>query len=33
MKVLRTALGHAGLLFEVVQGRFARRAGTPQVAS
>jgi polysaccharide deacetylase family protein (PEP-CTERM system associated) len=33
MRVLRTAIGHAGLLFEVVQTRVARKAQTPQVAS
>jgi glycosyltransferase involved in cell wall biosynthesis len=33
MRVVRTAIGHAGLLLEVVQARLARRPGTPQVAS
>jgi polysaccharide deacetylase family protein (PEP-CTERM system associated) len=33
MRVLRTAIGHAGLLVEALHGRLARRSGTPQVAS
>lgn len=33
MRVLRTAIGHAGLLLEALQGRLARRAGAAQVAS
>jgi polysaccharide deacetylase family protein (PEP-CTERM system associated) len=33
MKVVRTAIGHAGLLLEVVRARLARRLGTPQEAS
>ena len=33
MRVLRTAIGHAGLLVEALRGRLARRSGTPQVAS